>query len=592
MEEIKFFLNKKQRILIAFLFIGVVMSSILEMVGVGSIPIFINLLLNPDKLTLYLPQSNFTTFFLNQTYLSQVVAGAVLLSIIFLIKNIFLLFIIYFQTHIFRNLRITKTKELFESYIYSPYYLNLSRNPASLSRNVTTEVHTAVGHIESYVFIAREILLMVAIFILLLLVDTVTVLIVFLTISTFSAIYYFTVKNKIKILSKIAQFDRARQVQLVNQVFGSIKDTIMLDRQSYFVNQFKNTTKKIERFIFVHSIVQKLPRLFLEILGVIVILLITVLFVMSDRSTDSIITTLTLLGVASIKLLPSFNTTSVCLTNLKASQVSFDLVVRDMMYLEKYRYKKNNLMISNKADKENFSKSIEVKNIIYRYPETNKDVLKNLSFEIKSGSSVGVIGETGSGKSTLVDIIIGLLEPTNGQILVDGKNIHSNNNCLIWQKQIGYIPQDIYLIDDTIKRNIAFGVADEDIDEKKVWRSIKLAELSNFVSNLPLKIDAIVGNRGIKLSGGQIQRIGIARALYRKSKVLVLDEATSSLDIETEKAIVKSLESIGDKITLIVITHRLETLKNFKKIYIIKEGSITNCGSYQEITEKKNIYNN
>ena len=180
MKEIKFFLNKKQRILIAFLFIGIVMSSILEMVGVGSIPIFINLLLNPDKLILYLPQNNFTTFFLNQTHLYQVVVSAILLSIIFLIKNIFLLFVIYFQTHIFRNLRITKTKELFESYVYSPYYLNLSRNPASLSRNVTNEVITAVRHIESYVFIAREILLMVAIFILLLLVDPVTVLIVFL----------------------------------------------------------------------------------------------------------------------------------------------------------------------------------------------------------------------------------------------------------------------------------------------------------------------------------------------------------------------------------------------------------------------------
>ena len=185
---------------------------------------------------------------------------------------------------------------------------------------------------------------------------------------------------------------------------------------------------------------------------------------------------------------------------------------------------------------------------------------------------------------------MGLLTPTDGQVLVDGDDINIGNNYLSWQSQIGYIPQDIYLIDDTIKKNIAFGLADRDISDEDINHSLEAAQLNDFVSSLPLKTNTIIGNRGIRLSGGQRQRIGIARALYRKSKVLVFDEATSSLDFETEKAIVECIENLKGKVTLIIITHRLHTLKNFKKIYFIKDGSIANSGSYKEIIENKNIF--
>jgi len=258
------------------------------------------------------------------------------------------------------------------------------------------------------------------------------------------------------------------------------------------------------------------------------------------------------------------------------------------MKLEKYTYEKSNLS-KNKMLKV-LDKNVELKNITYKYPDSDKEVLKNLSLDIKSGSSIGIIGRTGSGKSTLAAIILGLLKPTNGQIMVDGININIDNNYLAWQKHIGYIPQDIFIIDDTIKSNIAFGLEDHDINDEDIKRAAKLAQLTDFILDQPLKFDTIVGDRGIRLSGGQRQRIGIARALYRKSKLLLFDEATSSLDIETEKAIVDCIKDLEGKATLIVITHRLQTLKNFNNIYFIKGGSISNRGSYEEMIKNDNIY--
>ena len=591
-KKIKFFLNKKQRTYIAFLFVGILVSAILEMIGVGSIPIFINLLLKPDQLISYLPENNLTNFFIAQNHLTQILLSAFFLLLIFVFKNLFLFFTIYLQARIFKNINIENSKRLFQAYVQSPYYLHLSRNPAATGRNVTNEVGLSSRYIECLLYVAREVLVIVAIFILLLLTDPITVLIVFSVVGLFAITFHFILKNKITSLSKLAQFHRGQQLQLVNQVFGAIKDTIILNRELYFTNKFRDNTAGAQRYVLFSTIINKLPRLFLEILGVIIILLVTVLFVVNDRSMDTMIPTLGLLGAATIRMLPSFNTIASQLASMRGSYVSFDLVVQELIKLEKYVNKKNNFKINKLVTKDILNKSIELKNITFKYPDTEKEILKKLSLKILPGSSVGIIGATGSGKSTLVDIILGLLPPSDGQVLVDGNNINIDNNHLAWQSQIGYIPQDIYLIDDTIKRNIAFGIDDHEIREEDIERAIKLAQLSKFVSDLPLQLNTIIGNRGIRLSGGQRQRIGIARALYRKSKILVFDEATSSLDIETEKAIVDCIENLDGKVTLIVITHRLQTLRNFKNIYFIKQGLITDHGSYKEIIENKNIYKN
>ena len=589
-EKIKFFLNRKQINFIYLLLAGIIVSAFLEMIGVGSIPIFINLLLNPEKLITYLPQSEFTDFFISKDYLAQIFFGAFFLLTIFLFKNLFLFFTIYLQAKIFQNINIENSKRLFKAYVNSPYYLHLSRNPAITGRNVTGEVGISSRYIESLLYVVREVLVIISIFILLLLSDPITVLIVFSVVGTFAIAYHFLLRKKITLLSKEAQFHRGNQLKLVNQVFGAIKDTIILNRESFFTNEFKKNTAGAQRYVLFSNIIAKLPRLSLEVLGVIIILLVTILFASSNRSAEDIIPTLGLLGAATLRMLPSFNNITTHLNSMRGSSVSFNLIVRELMNLEKYSSQKNSLDKRNEKEFSFLEKDIELRNINYKYPNSDKIVLKNLNLQIQSGSSIGIIGSTGVGKSTLVDIILGLLKPVKGKVLVDGKDISVNNNCLNWQNQIGYIPQDIYLIDDTIKRNIAFGLPDNEINENDIKRSIELAQLSNFVSSLPQKIETIIGDRGIRLSGGQRQRIGIARALYRNSKILIFDEATSSLDIETEKAIVDCIDKFKGKVTLIVITHRIQTLKNFKKIYVIKDGIVVDGGSFQNIIENKSIY--
>ena len=579
--KLKIILNKKQQVYALLLFVGICISSILEMVGVGSIPLFINLLLKPEQLISYFPQMDFIISFASRNYLHQILFGATILLVIFSFKNFFLFCIIYFQAILLKQVNIENSKRLFQGYLQSPYSFHLNRNSAMISRNLTHDVLMSSKHLDSFIYVVREILVIVVIFALLLMVDPITVLSVFFVIVFFSVIFHFFIGKKVTHLSKLAQFHRGRQLQFVNQVFGAIKDTKILARELFFVNAFKNETKGVEKSIFFSKIVDSLPRFLLEILGIISILLVTILFVINGKSADSMISTLALLGVATIRMLPAFTLASTRLVSMRSSIVSLDLIINELKNLDKYTYEKNNDIKINKSKHKPFSKVIELKNISYKYPETNKDILKNISLVIKSKSSIGIIGSTGAGKSTLINILLGLLKPSYGQVLVDGNNI--NENYLMWQKQIGYISQDIYLIDDTIRRNIAFGIADDDIKEENVNRSIKLAQLNKFISDLPLGLDTVVGDRGIRLSGGQRQRIGIARALYRETEILVLDEATSSLDVETEKKLIQDIESLKGNYTLIIVTHRLSTIKNCEKIILLSNGELVDHGNFDEL---------
>ena len=591
--KIKLILNKKQRLQFAFLFTGVLIVTFLEMIGIGSIPVFIKLLLEPDQLFSYLPENSFTNFINNKDYMDQVLFCAIFLLAFFTLKNIFFFTVNFFQAVIFRDLNIQNSKKLFQSYLYSPYSYHLNRNPAIITRNVLGDVLNANSYVESLMNFIREILIVIVIFILLLLVDPITSLSVFSMMGLFTIIFYFLVKTKITNLTKVAQYLRGVQVKLINQVFGAIKDTKILARELFFIHEFKDVTKGVERANFFSQVVNKSPRLIMEVLAIFSILLVTLLFAINNRSIDNMIPTLSLLGVATIRLIPAFNAINTTLAVMRKTAVSFNLTVNELTILEKYKDKKNSFQFSEKKEdkllvkKGRFlNKNIELKNISYQYPNSSKNVLKNISFTIKSGSSVAIIGPTGSGKTTLANIILGLLKPTSGEVMIDGKNI--DKDYLIWQKQIGYIPQDIYLIDDTIKKNVAFGISDKDIDENKIKNSIKLAQLNDFISSLPSGLDTIVGDRGTKLSGGQLQRVGIARALYRKTEVLVLDEATSSLDMETEKKLIKDIESVANNNTSITVTHRLSTIKNCDKIFLLSNGELIDQGNFDELTSRNN----
>ena len=583
-KKIKIFLSKKQQTFFVILLFGICISAGLEMIGIGLIPVFIKLLLNPDQLISYLPSFNLKNFFTNKSHIDQILVSVIFLSSFFIIKNLFIFSVRYFQASVFRDIKVKNAKRLFQAYLYSPYSLHLNINPAIINRNIIGELELGTSHLSSLMQILREVLLIAVIFFLLLLANPTSSLIAFFVIGLLVVIFYFAIKKKMTYLSKISQVNRGRRVQLINEVFGAIKDTKILSKESFFTNEFKNETEGAERVNFFSDVINIIPRLSMEIFAVITILIITLFLLSGGGSIDNMLPMIGLLGIATIRIMPSFNVMALTLTKMRRSIVSFDVVLNELKKLEKLSSKvvdfKKSLPANNLFEK----KDIELKNITYQYPNSNKKVLKNITFNIKSGNYIAIIGKTGSGKSTLASIILGLLDPTEGQIIVNNYDI--KENYLAWQKKIGYISQDIYLLDASIKRNVAFGVLDKEIDDSKVNSCIRLAQLDDLIQNLPLGFNSMVGDRGVRISGGQKQRIGIARALYRKSEVLVLDEATSSLDFNTEKKLIKDIERLRGKYTIITITHRLEAIKNCDEAFLLSDGKLVDRGTVDHLILK------
>ena len=589
LSQLSILISKNQFVLFAFLLVGVLISALLEMVGVGSIPIFVGFLLNPEQILSRLPDNEFISFINQKSYFDQVFIVASMLFAFFLFKNIFIFLTICLQAALQRKLNVQNSKRLFRAYLNSPYSFHINRNPAITTRNVQAEISASTKHIDSIMTVTREILVLLVIFILLLLIEPVISLIVFATISSFSLIYYYFVKNKLSNLTKKSLFHRAKQIQIINQVFGAIKDTKILAKEKFFTEEFNNETKGAEHVTFFSMIVLRSPRLIMEILAITIILLITALLLNTENSVENILPKLSFIGIAIIRMIPSFNSVTATTTSMRRSIISFDLISSEIKKYEKFVNKKGDKKTKNTKNNNSENNKIELENVNFIYPNTRKKVLKDINFDIRLGSSIGIVGQTGAGKSTLIDVILGLLEPSEGKVMINNQNIQ--DDYFGWYKQIGYIPQDIYLLDDTIRKNIAFGIPEKEINEKLLSDSINLSQLNDLISSLPEGLDTVVGNRGIKISGGQKQRIGIARALYRKSKILVLDEATSSLDMLTEKKLIEDIEKLRGDYTLIIVTHRLSTIKNCDNIILLSNGELLDQGKFDQLATKHKLLN-
>ena len=299
-------------------------------------------------------------------------------------------------------------------------------------------------------------------------------------------------------------------------------------------------------------------------------------------STATMVPLISLLAVSAVRLIPAFGAISISLTTIRTKTPSFDFVTKEISELEN-----TNIVLDQRKEKEiKFFRDIYIKEVNFRYPNTNIYSIIDLNLSIKSGKKIGFVGSSGAGKSTFVNLLLGLLQPTKGKILIDDKDI--SENLRNWQSQIGYVSQDIYLLDDTIRNNIAFGQSSTNINSEYLLNAIKTAQLEKFVNSLPNGEETIIGNRGIRISGGQKQRIGIARALYNKPRVLIFDEATSSLDLENERKIMDKIYQSNKELTFIIISHRNNTVKNCDLIYVFDNGKLIDKGSYEEILSKHN----
>lgn len=474
---------------------------------------------------------------------------------------------------------------MFTNYLRQPYTFHLQRNSAELVRNVHGEVAAFTGVISSLQILVAEFLVLIGIAILLLLIEPAGALLVALILGGAGSIYHRITRKRISKWGVERQLHDGFRFQHLQQGLDGAKDVKLLGRESDFLAQFHNHNMKSARVSGLQSILQNYPRLMFELLVVIGLSVLVISMLSQGGDMNSIIPTLGLFAAAAFRLMPSVNRILGAVQKLR-----FNFPVINVLNKE-IKLTTTEPVSQQTTCPEFFNDELTLTKLKYQYHGAALPALDGVSIKIQKGESVGLIGSSGSGKSTLADVILGLLSPTDGNVDVDGQDIHLSLRQ--WQDQIGYVPQSIYLTDDTFRRNIAFGLPDDQIDDVAIKRAINAAQLEDFVTSLPDGMETIVGERGIRLSGGQRQRIGIARALYHDPDVLVLDEATSALDTATEVGVMQAVNALHGKKTIIIVAHRLSTVEHCDRLYRLEHGKVVEEGTPSEIIpSKKNTKSN
>ncbi|WP_201320473.1 ABC transporter ATP-binding protein [Pseudanabaena sp. lw0831] len=583
-KKLLYLFSDREKIQIGIIFLLMLVGASLETLGVGLIPPFVALLGNSEII-----QKQQILHWLysvlransSQAFLLWI---SVIILVIYLLKNAYLAGLTYLQYYFLYKKQISLSNRLLQSYLYSPYTFHLQRNSAELVRNITSEIPQIFANVlVPALTLAAEIMVMSCITLLLVMVEPVASAIaaIFLGISIFWL--NGTIRKQMSGQGLIRQEQSGQMIQWVNQSIGGIKETKVLGRETFFINAFTKSTEAFGKANLFVGLATQLPNLFIDTVLIASVLLIVILSLIQGRAIQSILPMLSLFAIAALRLMPSAKRIVSTITNIRYFKYSLDLICQDLASLEIRsisQQESNNFS----APEIQFKKLIELRNIHYLYPNAAQSSLSGISIEISRGQLIAFIGSSGAGKTTIVDIILGLLTPSQGEILVDGKNILTN--LASWQQQIGYIPQSIYLSDDTIRNNIAFGLASHEINEEQVWAAIKASQLEELIYALPEQLDTLVGERGIRLSGGQRQRIGIARALYHNPEVIIMDEATAALDNTTEREFMQALEAMSRHKTMIMIAHRLSTVKNCDRLYFMKNGAVEDVGTYNELLSR------
>ncbi|MTA58411.1 MAG: ATP-binding cassette domain-containing protein [Actinobacteria bacterium] len=557
------------------MFIGMV----LETLGVGLVIPALALLTQKDLTTNY-PALQLTLQALgNPSQQSLVIGGMLVLVGVYLIKALFLAFLAWKQTRFAFGVQAQLSQRLFTVYLHQPYTFHLQRNSAQLIRNVINEVNllTNSGILPSMTLLTESLVLF-GLCSLLLAVEPLGALIVVSVLGIAAWGFHQLTRKRIARWGKVRQHHDGSRIQHLQQGLGGAKDVKLLGREAYFLKQYHLHNVQSAQVGQLQATMQQLPRLWLELLAVSGLAILVISMLAQDRPLVAVLPTLGLFAAAAFRLMPSFNRILSSVQSLR-----YGLPVIDLLHTELNLVTPK--LIDTRKPVTPFCSTLELRQVTYAYPGAAEPALKDISMIIQRCESVGFIGASGAGKSTLVDMLLGLLTPDTGKVLVDDKDIQINLRN--WQDQIGYVPQSIFLTDDTLRRNVAFGLANEQIDDAAVQRAIQAAQLEEFVSSLPDGLETLVGERGIRLSGGQRQRIGIARALYHDPAVLVLDEATSSLDTATERGVIQAVRALhGDK-TILIVAHRLSTVEHCDRLYRLEQGRLETEGNPETMLHKQ-----
>ena len=580
----KFLLSKEKKE--AYKVFGMILiMALLDMLGVASIMPFVAVISNPEIIE--------TNKILNITYIHMNEYGinsknkfifvlGVLTFLVLILSLTFKALTVFFQTRFSLMREYTIGHRLLSVYLNKPYSWFITRNSADLSKNVLSEVNIVISDVLiPFMNITAQSCVSIAILLLLLFIDPfLAISVATILIFSYGLVFYFT-KNFLEKIGKQRTLVNRKRYETINEAFGASKEIKLGGLEHVYASRFSLPAETYAKNLAAANLIGQLPRFALELITFGGMLLVILYLMLQNSAFTNILPLLSLYVLAGYRLMPSMQGIYRSATQLKFAISALDGLLKELD--NKKSFQKKSLIKSFEL-----KKKIELNNVTYNYPKSKKRAIENINLSIKAQTRVGFVGQTGSGKTTTVDLLLGLLQPTSGTLKIDGK-ILNTLNLKKWQSIIGYVPQQIYLADDTLAANIAFGIAPENINMQKVEEAAKSAELHHFVlKNLPKKYLTIIGERGVRLSGGQKQRIGIARALYLEPKVLVLDEATSSLDTVTESAVIKSLKNIDNDLTIIMIAHRLSTIIECDQIYFFEDGKLISQGTYNELL-KQNI---
>lgn len=578
--KLGYIFSKKDKRKIGLLLFAIVIGSLLELIGVTVFMPYITIISDPANIqkTWYLKFFYELFHFQSATGFLAVISVGIIL--VFVIKNAYLVIL---RDRIFKftyNTQMRLSDKLLVTYMKEPYTFHLNKNIADLQRSLQDDTSYFLQVILYGLELVTELTVCAVLGIYLLTVSKSIIIIVLVLLFVCVGGFLFITKNYTRKIGQQNQMYRGRIFQWMNQALGGIKEIKILGREQYFSEEYQKYFTKYARGLRISRTISILPKHVVEAVcmsGLLLAIIVKMYFGYADFTVY--IPQLGVFAVAAFRLMPSVGKINEYTTNMLYALPSVDLVYHDLKEIEDYVEKQD----AEVKEDWQLSKEIRVENITYYYPNMQEPVIKEASLYIPKGKTVAFIGASGAGKTTMVDIILGLLTPQSGRVMADQMNVHDKPKT--WHSQIGYIPQIIYLSDDTIRNNIAFGVKETEISEEAVQEAAKKAQLTEFINELPEGFDTLVGDRGVRLSGGQRQRIGIARALYHDPEILVLDEATSALDSDTEAAVMEAIENLRGMKTMIIIAHRLTTIKNADIIYAVEDGKVEEK-SKKEVLEK------
>ena len=565
LKKLNFIIGDTYRKKIIFLVVLLLIGMFFEILGLGSLLPVLSLISSPENLK-EIPLLIEISYLNELTYNYLVLVLLIFIGILYLIKTLFLSYLTYRQNRFLANVLATISNNLFARYLTQPYKFHIYNSSSKLIKNLQTEVNLVGAFNTAFISLFVELGLLFSILLTLIFIEPFGAISVGLFLGFLAFIFYRFSRRKLTQWG----YEREEADGLITKTalegLGGIKDIKLLHVESFFISKFIQNQQIKSRVSSNSNTVAQLPRYYLELISVFGLILFIITMLYQNKDIPTMIATIGVFVAAVFRLMPSLNKILTAFQNIKYYSSSVDIVYSEFLNLQ------NKSLDQEEKDLEVPKDKIEIQNLSFSYNSDLKPILNEVNLEIKVGETIGIIGGSGEGKSTFVDLLNGLYMPTGGKILADNKKIQ--NNLYSWNKNIGYVAQDIFLIDDTVEQNITFGRDQDNIDYEALNYALKKAQLIDFVEGLAQGLKTKVGERGVQISGGQKQRIGMARALYNDPEILILDEATSSLDTKTEQALMEAIYSLKKKKTIIIVAHRMSTLTKCDRIFEIKNNKL------------------